>query len=80
MEKKFNKDEAEHEVVMTKLKYNFALKFASMICFSVVSCLIILSLFFGLTTTITGIVFAAAIIVVLAVLSFILSFRGAAMI
>ena len=80
MEKKFNKDEAEHEVVMTKLKYNFALKFASMICFSVVSCLVLISLFFGITTTITGIVFAGAIIVALAVLSFILSFRGAAMI
>jgi hypothetical protein len=77
---KFDKNKAEHEVVMTKLKYNFALKFASLICFSVVSCLVIISLFFGITTTITGIIFAGAIIIALAILSFILSFRGAAMI
>ena len=74
---KFDKNNAEHEVVMTKLKYNFALKFASLICFSVVSCLVIISLFFGLTTTISGIVFCGVIIVILTVITFILGFRGA---
>jgi hypothetical protein len=75
---KFDKNKAEHEVILTKLKYNFALKFASLICFSVVSCLIIISLFFGLTNTLAGIMFCGVIIIILAIISFILSFRGAA--
>jgi hypothetical protein len=80
MESKFNKESAEHEFKLTKLKYSFALKFASLICFSVVSCLILISLFFGITTTVSGITFAGVIILILAIISFVLSFRTAGVI
>lgn len=74
---KWNKEMAEHEHKMTQLKYAFAFKFASLICFSVVSALIILCLFLGITKTLNGVLFAGGIIIVLGIISFTTSLRGA---
>lgn len=76
----FNQKESEHEIVLTKLKYSFSLKLASMICFSIVSAAIILCLFFGATKTLSSIIFTGIIIGVLAIITFISSFKGAGMI
>lgn len=66
---KFNKQEAEHELNTMKLSHSFALKMALIICWSVVSTVMILSIFLGKITPIAlGI--SVVIALVLGVLSF----------
>lgn len=64
---KFNKQEAEHSLERLKLEaelsHPFALKMASLICFSVLSMIILLGIFFGERTIVTiGITIVIAII------------------
>ena len=63
---KFNKQEAEHEMkrmeLEAKLTQPFALKMASLICFSVLSVVVLLGMFFGdKTPFIMGLVLALGI-------------------
>lgn len=54
---KFNKQEQlmenEHEEKMIRISHPFALKMATLICFSVISCTSILGIFFGDKTPLT---------------------------
>jgi len=50
MEKYFNKQIANHEIVTKKLSHSFALKMTIIICGSLVSSVILLGLFFGAKT------------------------------
>lgn len=64
---KFNKQEAEHELkrmnLDADLSHPFALKMASLICFSVISAVVLLGAFFGdKTPLVIGITIAVGII------------------
>ena len=70
---KFNKQEAEHEMkrmeLDAKLSHPFALKMATLICFSVLSIVVLLGIFFGdKTPLVIGITLALGI--VFAIISF----------
>jgi len=60
---KFDKQEAEHELKMQNLTHKFALKMASLICFSVIATVTIAGLFFGIIAPIViTVLFITAII------------------
>lgn len=73
---KFDKGAGEHEIILTKLKYSFAMKMATLICWSVVAVVIMLGVFFG-DKSLIALVFVGAIAIILGIISFIGSFRGA---
>ena len=72
--RKFNKQEAEHEMkrmeLDAKLSHPFALKMAKLICFSVLSTVVLLGIFFGDKTPLV-----IGITLVLGIVFAIISFR-----
>lgn len=67
--KKFDKNEAEHEIRVMKLKHSFALKMAIMICVTVVSSVILLGILFGAVTPIS-----IAVLIIVGIIFGIVSF------
>lgn len=66
---KQNKQEQEHELNVMKLTHQFAMRMATLICWSVVSLVMLLGVFFGAKTYLTlGVMFAIAF--VLGIISF----------
>ena len=71
----FNKQKAEHEIATMKLTHQFALRMATIICWSVVSSVSILGVFLGARTPISlATLFIVAII--LGIVSFSITRSG----
>ena len=76
---KFNKEEAEHEIkrieLEAKLLHPFALKMATLICYSVLSAVVLLGIFFGDKTPLV-IGMSLTLGIIFAVISFKTTYRS----
>jgi len=76
MNNKFNKSESEHEILLTMLKYRFALKMTTLITWAVVSVVVILGIFFG-DKSLLALGITITIAIILGIITALSSFRSA---